>query len=268
MGRRQKVMVVFLLAALAGYPLPATDLQPQSRIAILRELTAEYGTLRAPLPRGEKGLKLKISGEIDRESLVHELTQHGTAAPASVLVQITQIEFRNKEIVFEINGGGKKKTKWYQHIEIGMGTRTTPIHDPNASASTPTGSTITLVFPQKLPDLTVEELKDYLSPVLDFEAVSPIQPILGSIPPEFQEAIEAKQAVVGMNRDLVLAAMGQPDRKVREMKDDVEQEDWIYGAPPMKVIFVTFEGEEVVEVQEFYGGARGEIQQYPQEPPR
>jgi hypothetical protein len=266
---RKFILAALLLCAGGSFStLLGADLKAQSRVAILRELIAEFGTLRAPLPRGEKGLRLKASGEIDQESLVHEITQQGTAAAPSVLVQITQIVFKDKEILFEINGGGKKKTKWYEHIEIGMGSRTTPINTPNDGAATPIGSTITLIFPGKLPDMTVDEVKNYLGPVLDFEAVSPIQTITGPVPPEFQKAIENKEAVVGMNQDMVIAALGQPKQKVRETKDGVEQEDWIYGAPPLKVTFVTFEGDEVVNVQEYAGGVRGEVQEYPKEPPR
>ncbi|OGB38978.1 MAG: hypothetical protein A2W72_04175 [Burkholderiales bacterium RIFCSPLOWO2_12_67_14] len=80
------------------------------------------------------------------------------------------------------------------------------------------------------------------------------------VPPEFQKAIEEKRAAEGMDRDMVVAALGQPTRKVRETKDGVEQEDWIYGTPPLKVIFVTFEEEEVVRVQEYAGGVAGEAQ--------
>jgi len=266
---RKLILVALLVCNGSSFSmLLGADLKAQSRVAILRELIAEFGTLRAPLPRGAKGLRLRMSGEIDQESLVHEITQEGTAAAPNVLVQITQIVFKDKEIVFEINGGGKKKTKWYQHIEIGMGTRTTPINNPNDSAATPIGSTITLLFPGKLPDMTVDEIKDYLAPVLDFEAVSPIQSLTGPIPPEFQKAVENKEAVVGMSQDMVIAALGPPGQKVRETKDGVEQEDWIYGTPPMKVTFVTFEGDEVVNVQEYTGGVRGEVQQYPKQPPR
>lgn len=268
MPRNFSLVALLFFAGSSVSPLLGADLKAQSRVAILREMIAEYATLRAPLPRGEKGLRLQTSGEIDQEALTREITQQGTAVGPNVLVQITQIEFRDKEIVLEINGGGKKKTKWYEHIEVGIGTRTTPINNPNASSSTPVGSTVTLVFPRKLPDITVNDLKDYLAPVLDFEAVSPIQMLTGPVPPEFQQAIENKQAVVGMSQDMVLAALGQPDQKVREMKDGVEQEDWIYGTPPMKVTFVTFEGDEVVDVQEYSGGVRGEVQQYPRQPPR
>jgi hypothetical protein len=39
--------------------------------------------------------------------------------------------------------------------------------------------------------------------------------------------------------------------------DDTEYEDWIYGDPPGRVVFVTFEGDEVVRVKEYYAGLGG-----------
>ena len=267
MPRRPVITSVLFLSLCAPLLLRAADLKPASRILILRGLVAESGALLSPLPRGDKGLRLSAGGDIDRQSLLHEVTQEGTAIPAKTIIQITQIEFRDKEIVFEINGGGKKKTKWYEHIEIGVGSRTTPINNPNATPAA-NGSKITLLFSQKLPDMTVDEVKDYLAPVLDFEAKNPLQSISEPFPPEFQKAIEEKQVVLGMNQDMVLAALGAPDKKIREEKDGTEQEDWIYGTPPMKVTFVTFEGEEVIEVKEYAGGARGETASYPTEPPR
>ncbi len=51
---------------------------------------------------------------------------------------------------------------------------------------------------------------------------------------------------------MVLAAMGRPDRKVREKgPDGNEIEDWIYGKPPEKTIFVSFEGDKVTKVHQF-----------------
>ena len=265
-----RVCLVGLLAGAALLPSLSwgSQLKPSSRLAIVRALTAEYATSKVPLPKGENGLFLKTNGEVEQKSLTEEITKNGTAVPPNVLVQITGIEFQEQEILFEINGGGKRKTKWYEHVEVGIGYGTHPL-GTGADAGTPTGSMITLVFPKKLTDVSVEEVKSYLAPVLDFTAQTPIQTLSRPIPPEFQKAIAAKQAVAGMDRDMVLAAMGQPDRKVREIVDDVEQEEWIYGTPPLKVIFVTFEGDEVVDVQEYLGGVTGKSEQpYPEEPPR
>ena len=259
-------MAGLLLGISAWRPLPASELKPAARMAIIRDLTAEYATLKAPLPRGKKGLLLHSSGKVDEESLKHEITQYGTAIAPHVLVQITGLEFHNKEIILEINGGGTRKSKWYEHVEVGVGMGTHPIGQ--GDTRTPTGSSISLQFPKNLKDLTVDDLKYYLSPVLDFNPTTPLQAITRPVPPEFKEAIEAKKAVAGMDREMVTAAMGPPQRKVREEKDGIEQEDWIYGTPPLKVIFVTFEGDEVVDVKEYVGGVGGSVQPPPEEPPR
>jgi hypothetical protein len=34
----------------------------------------------------------------------------------------------------------------------------------------------------------------------------------------------------------------------------VDLEDWVYGTPPGKIVFVTFNGEKVVKVKEDYAG--------------
>ncbi len=104
--------------------------------------------------------------------------------------------------------------------------------------------------------MTPDELKDYLSTMLDFkEQRSAAVQWVDTLPPEMKQAIAEKRAVVGMNRDEVIAAVGKPVQKVRETQPDgSEREDWIYGAPPAKTVFVTFEGELVVKVEEFPGG--------------
>ena len=72
------------------------------------------------------------------------------------------------------------------------------------------------------------------------------------MPPDIQKAIQDKRPAVGMDREMVLAALGRPDRKVREKESDGgETEDWIYGKPPAKTIFVKFEGDKVTQVEQF-----------------
>lgn len=255
---RFALTVTLVFGAASSQSLFSADLKPRSRMSILRGLIAEYATVKVPLPRGEKGLFLNSSGEVDEQKLKEEITAEGTAIPPAVLIQVTDIMFRDKEIAFEINGGGRKKTKWYERIEVGTGWGTTPIAPQDGR--TPTGSTVTLVFPDRLQDMTVADVKQYLAPVLDFTPVTPLQALTAPVPPEFQAAIEEERAVEGMDRDMVIAALGQPDRKVRERADGIEQEDWIYGTPPLRVVFVRFEGEEVVSVEEYSGGISGEAQ--------
>ena len=56
-----------------------------------------------------------------------------------------------------------------------------------------------------------------------------------------------------MNHDMVLAALGRPEHKVRERtpSGDETLEDWIYGSPPARTTFVTFAGDKVIKVEQF-----------------
>jgi hypothetical protein len=100
-----------------------------------------------------------------------------------------------------------------------------------------------------VPDVTPAEVKQLLAGVFDFEARSAVTPWIETIPEEFREPVKERRVVVGMTREIVLAAKGRPEKKIRETKDGVEYEDWIYGQPPF-TIFVTFRGDEVVEVKD------------------
>jgi hypothetical protein len=64
-----------------------------------------------------------------------------------------------------------------------------------------------------------------------------------------------------MDRDMVLLAKGRPDNKVRDFKDGVETEDWIYGIPPGDVTFVTFADGKVIRIKESYGAVGGQVKQ-------
>jgi hypothetical protein len=80
---------------------------------------------------------------------------------------------------------------------------------------------------------------------------------MDTLPAPVKQAITDKKAIEGMDRDQVLLAMGMPRRKVRETKDGIDTEDWIYGEPPGRITFVTFTGAKVSKVRESYAGLGG-----------
>ena len=90
--------------------------------------------------------------------------------------------------------------------------------------------------------MEASEFKKILKPVLDFERRSATEQFVETLPEPIQAAIKEKRAVEGMDRETVLLALGRPKNKVRETKDGVDYEDWIYGEPPGRITFVTFEG--------------------------
>ena len=106
-----------------------------------------------------------------------------------------------------------------------------------------------MVFDHHVPDLTVEEVKQLLWPVFDFDSKSPLEAYLESVPPKVKEAIKDHHVLVGMNREMAIYAKGRPEKKIREKDGDTEYEDWIYGEPPQDVDFVRVVGDEVVRVE-------------------
>ena len=63
-----------------------------------------------------------------------------------------------------------------------------------------------------------------------------------------------------MDREMVMMAMGRPERKLRETKDGVDYEDWIFGKPPGKIVFVTFSNSKVVKVKQTFAGLGAEAE--------
>lgn len=221
-----------------------------TKMRLVQLLDAELVHTRKYLPLGEKNIVITPEGMVKpTDAMIFQTMQaHGAAAKIGDKVQITNISFHEKSVYVEINGGPKKKTKWYQHITIsGMGGSTAPT-DPNQGQ--PTGAAVTLEFNKEVPQMNGEELQKLLSPVLDFGVKSAAEVYIDTMPPKVKEAMKKHEVLVGMNKDMVVMAMDRPQQKVRE-KDDKgkEYEEWIYGAPPKDVVFVRFTGDEVIQVK-------------------
>jgi hypothetical protein len=219
----------------------------ETRIELIRGLVKEIVVTKVALPRSGRGVILGPDG-IDREKMDVALRENGVAIKAGSPVEITKLSFKSREIILELNGGRKRGKKWYQHIEISGPVATRTIGPGNSVATY--GSVIHLTFPNKLPNVSLPQVKQMLSVVLDFERHSPTVLYSPTVPPKFKEAIKNHQVMVGMDRDAVLSSKGQPERKVRETKEGVELEDWIYGLPP-HVLMVTLDGDIVVAVRQY-----------------
>lgn len=243
---------------IAGDTQPTEKLTPEQRVDLIRGLSSEYATAKIQLPRSKKALDFDADGKYDKQAWAMAGKEHGPAARTGDLVQVTKVDIGDDKIVFDINGGFKGGKKWYEHIEVGMGSsgRTTPVSQGQSNA--PGGTTIALLFHKGLPPITTAEVKKLLAPILDFEKHSATENYIETLPPEIQKAVKEKRAMEGMDRDQVVLAMGKPVRKVRETKDGIETEDWVYGQPPGKIVFVTFEGNKVIKVKETFAGLGSE----------
>ena len=254
-----KYAIPVALAVALALPAPGEKLTDEDRVEIIRGLTAEYATAKVLIPRSRKALTYKSDGTWDKPQWSEAGKENGPAARIGDLVQITRVGIEHDRLILEINGGLKSKKKWYERIEVGMGGSTTPVGGQTTNA--PGGSTIALVFEKEkgVPVAKATEFKKMLAPILDFEKHSATENYIETLPPEIKQAITEKKAIVGMDRDQVLMALGRPRRKSREVKDGVETEDWIYGEPPGRMSFVTFANSKVILVKETYAGLGGSV---------
>ena len=253
---------ILMIAALA-FPGFAKKLTEDERVQLIRGLSAEYATAKVPLPRSKKALSYQAGGTWDKQQWDAAGKQYGPAARVGDLVQLTKVTLESDKILLEINFGMKSGRKWYDRIEVGMGGRTTPVSTNQSTA--PGGTNISVAFPDGVP-ASVVEVKKALAPILDFEKRSATENYVETLPPAIQTAIKDKKAVEGMDKDQVLLSMGRPKSKIRESKDGEDTEDWVYGTPPGKIVFVTFNGNKVIRVKETYAGLGGTVA--PPQPPR
>ena len=229
------------------------SLQEASKLELVRFVDGELVRVVQPIPMGKKGLHLKAGAPLDERALRTALSGANGAINPGDHAQISDLQFKDKQVVVDINGGGKGKTRLRDRIHLEVGGAPTMTTTTDTPVNTTPGATIYLDFDKPVPDMTPEDLEHYLSGVLDFsKRHSAAVQWVDSLPPEIQKAIQERQPVVGMDHDMVLAAMGKPDRKVREKDaDGNEVEDWIYGKPPEKTIFVSFEGDKVTQVRQY-----------------
>ena len=216
-----------------------------------------------PLPAGKKGYKVPVGKPIDDKNLQTALRFQGIAARPGDTVQITSIEFHPKEIVIQVNGGGHKKfnlaraladRSWRGCNAHRRPQLRLPANPPPGGGLQPgMGAELILEYGRSVPDMSAEDLMHDLNYFLDFSKEhSAAVDWVESLPPQFKQAIKDHTAVEGMDHEMVLASLGRPDHKVRETKPGGEQtEDWIYGTPPAKTLFVTFSGDRVVKVKQY-----------------
>jgi hypothetical protein len=239
----------------------AATLQEYSKLQLIRYVSGEFAKATRNLPAGKDGFLHYVGKPLSQEQLERAVATHGTAVHIGDSAQITKLEFRDHSIVVDVNGGGRGKRRWRDHIQFGMGgtipTARTTTTDPDQSGppglQPGTGSTIFLEFSKAVPDLTPEELKQILSPFLDFarQRSASVQWV-DTLPPEMKKAIQERRPTVGMDREEVVAAIGKPEHKVRERDSEGNEiEDWIYGQPPSKTVFVRFLGDRVTSIKQY-----------------
>ncbi|MGH9586299.1 MAG: hypothetical protein ACRD3F_05070, partial [Acidobacteriaceae bacterium] len=208
--------------------LPLTN---HDRQELLRFLQAEQGFSMRPLPVATIRLPanglLKPSGS----DYVDLIQKKGIAVEAGKRVVITDIKIEKNKIDLDFNGGPEHKHKWLRHISVGMDPyNTMPVVPDNPNQ--PTGTRIELTFQHGVPDLTGQQVEALIRPLIDFSVKTPLQAYSDTLPPFLKTAVLAHHVLVGMNRRMVLSALGEPRTKMKDMENGQAIDLWIYGEPP------------------------------------
>ncbi len=233
-------------------PIPAHGprMTRQTRLEIIRDFETQLVYARTVFPMGMKGIKLKDGVTTPNGmELQQDLAIWGPAVRPGDPSRISFIRIKDDHIHFEINGGPVHRQKWYQRIQV-SGNGGVPVTGTQQELpANPHGTYLDVYFDKYVPEMTAQQLRDILLPVLDFNAKNKEEAYLDTVPPKVKEAIQAHHVLVGMDTEMVLHARGKAPRKVRERDGEIEYEEWIYGEPPADVDFVRIVNDEVVRVE-------------------
>ena len=230
--------------------LPKMHAGPFTQAALMRTLGSEQGFAMRPLPLASRGLQLVANGPLtpNGSDYVQELNSKGISARPGDRVTITKIVFRKDRLILEFNGGPDLPHKYLRHIEVGAGMASGPLARDNGEQAT--GSRLTLLFEGTVPNVTGDQVKALIAPIVGFGERSPLEAYVETLPPFLKKAILDHHVLVGMDGDMVLHALGAPGQKIREKDDGRPFEEWIYGTPPEKTEFVRLQHGRVTKVED------------------
>jgi len=179
------------------------------------------------MPAYKEGLDLYLNPKsdkrldergIDLKDLSKYLKEKGVGVERDEWVTITEVKVDSDRIEIQLGGGGEGKGASKNAEKKGAGFKRAG------------GSRINFRYGRDLSDadLQIDSFLPLMNRVLDTEKIRGVA-IPKDIAPEFQEAIRAKDAVVGMTYQMVLLSLGEPDqKKVEDSPDDSLHETWFY----------------------------------------
>ena len=227
--------------------LPSAPISERGKRELVRNLEEEQGFAHRTLPLGED-LVLIANGNMTPTGDAYKemLYKKGQSAAPGDRVVLTAVTVKDDRIVFDLNGGPYLNHRFLRHIDLNG----VPIVPQDGAQVT--GCRVTLLFEGGLPEVSAPEVKALLDPIVDFGVKTSAEAYADSLPPFLKTAIVQHDVLVGMDRKMVLAAMGEPQSKVRELvpgSTTRRYEEWIYGQPPQTVRFVRFEGDRVSQLR-------------------
>src|SRR5437870_4856369 len=115
-------------------PLHA-QISRDAKFEILRTVLADRAAARIDMPFGGDGIELSENGEVNKEKLDKEMKKNGQSINTGKIVTITDMSFDDNKIELELDGGGKNKKSFIDHVQVGIGYGGGPVReDPTKKA--------------------------------------------------------------------------------------------------------------------------------------
>ena len=251
MGRSLKCYLAFLLLlSLSGSPtiLTAETTDP-AKAALSKTLLGKDVKALLDMPAYKDGLDLYVNPKTDKrldergldlKELSKFLKDKGVGVERDEWVTITDVKVDSDRVEIHLGGGGEGRGASKNAEKKGAGFKRAG------------GSRINFRYGRDLsdPDIKLDAFLPLLARVLDTGKIRDKIEVAG-LPPEFQEAIRAKDIVQGMTYQMVLWSAGEQDqKKVEDSPDDNLHETWFYLRDGHRWV-VKFLNGKVAKVQVF-----------------
>ena len=226
----------------AGQPLEG-KLARESEARLRKLLLDRQVTARVAFPATESGIELFTDGKWDMKRVQEAIADKGIGVEQAATASITDIKLKSKEIVIHLDGGGSVQK-----------LATASVADSkDKSDKARRGSRITLRFERQLTTDDVQaldQLVSYLEPLVDPSLIRQ-ELKYPPRPSESAAGIKRGPTVRGMTMTDVVAALGLPRFKHVDTRGGQQIAKWHYDLPDNKVRVITFQGGDVLMVEEF-----------------
>jgi len=247
-GKRSLLFVLLLLAS-GSVLLLRAETSERARMALDKALLGKDVKALLDMPAYKEGIDLYVFPKndkhldergIDLKELGKFLKDKGVGVERDEWVTVTDVKVDSDRVEIQLGGGGEGRGASKNAEKKGAGYKRAG------------GSRINFRYGRDLkdPDLALDNFLPLLERVLDMGKLHQNMEVQG-LPPEFQEAIRAKDVVQGMTYQMVLLSAGEPDqKKVDDTADDSLHETWYYLRDGRRWV-VKFINGKVAKVQVF-----------------
>jgi len=244
-----RLMVLFALILPVSPFLLFASTGDQAKAALSKALLGKDVMALLDMPAYKDGLDLYVNPKsekrldergLDLKELSKYLKDKGVGVERDEWVTITDIKVDSDRVEVQLGGGGEGRGASKNAEKKGAGFKRAG------------GSRINFRYGRDVSDedIQLDAFLPLLGRMLDTGKIRDKIQVAG-LPPEFQEAIRAKDVIPGMTYQMVLWSAGDPDqKKLDDSTDDNLRETWYYLRDGHRWV-VKFLNGKVAKVQVF-----------------